>query len=121
MKKKASAFSVLCVVFLFIFTAFMAWYLPSMSSIKANTAEARQSLDTSRGRENKQQAEYDKAVEELPQVQAQLLEAAPLAVQAGEKVDLLKARRKELRAEKKELEQKISGSDTVQKEDDSNE
>ena len=107
MKKKLTCFTVCCVVFLFIFTAFMAWYIPSMSSMTARTAEAQQSLDTSRGRENKQQSEYDKAVAELPQVKAQLEEKKPLAEQAETQVSELKARRKELRAEKNELEQKL--------------
>ena len=114
MKKHIPVFTVCCVLFLFVFAAFIAWYLPSMSSVYASIDETRRSLDTSRGRENKQQSEYDKAVEELPQVQAQLEEQTPLAAQAEEQVNALKARRKELRAEKKELEQMISGNDAAQ-------
>ena len=64
MKKKISGFSVCCVVFLFVFAAFMVWYIPSMSSLQTKITDTRQSLETSRGRENKQQDEYDKAQEE---------------------------------------------------------
>lgn len=109
MKKRLSSFSIYCVVFFFIFAAFMAWYIPSMSSVRSKTAETRQNLETSEGRERKQQAEYDKAVEELPLVQADLEEKNPLADAAEQTVSDLKARRKELRSEKEKLE-KEAGS-----------
>lgn len=114
MKKKAQVFSVSCVLILFAFVVFMVWYTVSMSSLDSKIAETRQSLETSRGRENKQQAEYDKAVAELPLVQAELQEKQPLAEEAESKVAALKTRRKELRAEKQELEEMLSGSDETQ-------
>lgn len=117
MRKITPLFSLVCVLILFFFAVFMAWYLPSMSTLAAKTADIRQSLETSRGRENKQQAEYDKAVEQLPQVQAELLEKQPLAAEAEEKVTALKVRRKELRAEKKELEEKLAGTAENQEEE----
>lgn len=118
--KKKNLFPMCCVLFLCIFTLFMIWYIPSMSSLAAKTEETRQSLETSRGRENKQQSEYDKAMEELPLVREQLLEITPLAEQAEETVAMLKARRKELRAEKSELEQQLAGGTALQ-EDGNNE
>lgn len=121
MKKESSAFLTAIVLFLFLFSLFMCWYLPSVSSLRTKTAETRQSLETSRGRENKQQAEYDKAVAELPVIQEQLREALPLAEKASENVDLLKARRKELRSEKQELEQKLSGAESSPLEENANE
>ena len=114
MKKKNAAFPLFCAMFLFVFALFMIWYIPSMSSLRASTADTRQSLETSRGRENKQQSEYDRAVEELPEVRARLEEIKPLAAQAEETVSVLKARRKELRAEKKDLEQKLAESESSQ-------
>ena len=111
MKKRISVFGIFCVVFFFIFAAFMAWYLPSMSSVRSKTAETRQNLETSEGRERKQQAEYDKAVEELPLVQADLEEKNPLADAAEQTVSDLKARRKELRSEKEKLEKEAGSPD----------
>ena len=53
---------------------------------------------------DKQQAEYSKAVGELPVVKAELEEKQPLAEEALKTIEDLKVRRKELRAEKKSLE-----------------
>lgn len=108
MKKNKKVFSACIVIFLFVFAAFMIWYIPSMSSMTAKVSETRQGLETSRGRENKQLDEYNKAVEELPLVKAELLEKTPLAEDAEQKVAELKAKRKELRQEKKALEEKIA-------------
>ena len=116
MKKQLSVFTACCILFLFVFALFMCWYIPSSASLRSKITETRQSLETSRGRESKQQDEYDKAVTELPRVQAQLEESLPLAKQAEETVSSLKARRKELRAVKKELEQKLSERDSSQEE-----
>ena len=60
---------------------------------------------------------YDRAVEELPRVQEELKEKAPLAEEAEEKVAGLKARRKELRAEKEELEKQLSPADSSKEAD----
>lgn len=105
MKKRLSWFSILSVVVLLGFAVFMFWYIPSSASLKSKTEETRQLLETSIGREGKQQDEYDKAVADLPVVQAELKEKQPLAEEAAQKVTELKARRKELRAEKKALEE----------------
>lgn len=105
MRKRSSVFALFCTLFLFVFVLFMIWYIPAANSLRASAAEVRQDLETSRGRENKQQSEYDKAVSDLPEVLAQLDEMKPLAAQAEETVNVLKDRRKELRTEKKELEQ----------------
>ena len=104
MKKPNSPFSLCCVVVLIAFAVFMVWYIPSLSSVRGKTEETRQLLETSIGREGKQQDEYDKAVADLPVVQEELKEKQPLAEQAAQKVTDLKARRKELRAEKQSLE-----------------
>ncbi len=116
MKKRPSLFTLCCSVFLFVFVFFMIWYIPASSSLRSSVAEVRQSLETSRGRENKQRNEYETAVAELPEVQARLIELKPLVEQAEETVNTLKARRKDLRAEKKELEKEISGTEPVQEE-----
>lgn len=107
MKKHFSFFSICCVVFC-IFSVFMFWYLPSVSSVRSLIAETEQNLEVSRGRELRQQAEYDKAAEELPLVQAELQEKEPAAEAAEKKVADLKSLRKELRAEKERLEKEIN-------------
>lgn len=112
MKKKLSLFSAVCVVFFFAFAAFMAWYVPSMASVAAQTAEAERDLETNRGREGKQTDEYNKAVADLPLVQAELQEKQPLAEESAKTVEELKARRKELRAEKKALEAALNPGGT---------
>ena len=116
MKSKSSVFSVCCIVFLIIFAAFMIWYLPSASSLRAGIRETAQSLETSRGRERKQQDEYDQAVRELPLVQAELEEKLPQAEAAEEKVENLKARRKELKKEKEKLENAAAENNAAQEE-----
>lgn len=116
MKKKMSLFSVLCIVILFLFSAFMIWYIPSMSSLQASLNETRQNLETSRGREGKQIDEYNKAVSDLPVVKAELENTAPLATEAEQTVSDLKARRKELREEKKKLEEQLAQSSDITKE-----
>ena len=121
MKKRISLFSTFCVVFFFVFAAFMAWYIPSISSVRSKTVQTQRDLETSRGREEKQQAEYNKAVEELPVVRAELLEKAPASEEALKTIEDLKTRRKELRAEKKALEavilQEKSDENTDEKEE----
>ena len=115
--KKSSPWFWCPVWILLIFTAFMIWYVPSVASVQSGLKETRQSLETSRGRENKQQDEYNKAVEELPLVQADLAEKGPLAEQAEENVSALKARRNELRSEKESLESLLSGSGNGQEDE----
>ena len=104
MRKRLSFLSICCVVFFFLFAAFMAWYLPSISSLRSKADETRRNLETSIGREGKQQDEYDQAVAELPLVLKELKEKEPLAAEAEQAVADLKARKKELNAEKKRLE-----------------
>ena len=115
MKKRISVFSAFCVVFFFVFAAFMAWHIPSVSSVRSKIEQTQRDLDTSRGREDKQQAEYNKAVEELPVVRAELQEKEPLAEEALKTIEVLKARRKELRAEKKALESESSPEASAEK------
>ena len=104
MKKQLSFFSLCCIVFLFGFTVFMAWYIPSMSSVASKKEEISRNLEISYGRERKQQDEYDKAAAELPLVLEELNEKEPLAAEAEQKIAELKTRKKELTAEKKKLE-----------------
>ena len=62
------------------------------------------SLETSQGRERKQQHEYDETVAAIPETEAELEQILPLCEEAKEEVKALKEERKTLRKEKKELE-----------------
>ena len=104
MKKKISFPGILAIAVLLIFSLFMAWFVPSFSSVRVQLQQVMRDLETSRGRERKQQEEYDNADEELPLVEQELDIKNPLADEAEQKLAALKARRKELRAEKKALE-----------------
>ena len=104
MKKKAPFFTVFCTVFFFAFSVFMIWFVPSYASVRSKISETRRELDLSRGREAKQQAEYDSALAELPLILAELEEKNPVADEAEEALAELKARKKELRMQKQELE-----------------
>ena len=86
MKNRAPVFTSLCVVILFVFAAFLTWYIPSQASVLSGIEETKRSLETSRGREGKQQDEYDKAVQDLPVIQAELREKKPLVEEAEKNV-----------------------------------
>ena len=64
MKKNSSLFTVFCTVIFLAFTIFMIWFVPSYASVRSRISETRRDLELSRGRESKQQAEYDSAVAE---------------------------------------------------------
>ena len=91
-----------------VFVLFMLWYVPSVSSRRFELADAELSLETSRGRERKQQYEYDQAVAGFDPVRAELAEVQPKTDAAEQKVKELKELRRELRQEKKELESRLN-------------
>ena len=104
MKKSRSVFPVLFSLVMFIFVLFLAWYLPSVGARRFLLEDVQKSLETSQGRERKQQHEYDEAVAGLPEVQAELDRVLPLSEAAQQEVKDLKAERKKLREEKQQLE-----------------
>ena len=93
-----------------VFVLFMLWYVPSVSSRRFELADAELSLETSRGRERKQQYEYEQAAAGFDPVRAELAQVQPKTEAAKQKVDELKALRKELRQEKKELESRLDAT-----------
>ena len=116
-KKKSSLFTLFCTVIFLAFTIFMIWFVPSYASVRSKISETRRELDLSRGREAKQQAEYDSAVAELPLILSELEEKNPVADKAEEALAALKARRKELRIQKQELEKAAAQQTEAQEED----
>ena len=92
------------------------WYIPASLSNSFRMSEVNQDLDTSLKREEKQRYEYTQVTTELPLVRDELAEKAPLAQEATERIATLKAERKRLRAEKKELEAALTGESVPEKE-----
>lgn len=107
MKKNSSPLAAVTAAVLLLFVLFMIWYVPSVASLRFQLSDTELSLETSRGRERKQQYEYDQTVAEIPQVEEQLAEIQPQKDTAGEEVARLKDLRKQLRQEKKDLESRL--------------
>ena len=99
-RRLAALFAVLMLGFCLLL---FVW-VPLKSILDFRLSEARLSLETSQGRERKQQYEYDEVVAALPEARAQLTELQPRSDAAAQDVADLKALRKELRAEKKRRE-----------------
>ena len=102
--KKGSAYAMFFTVIMLICVLFIVWYLPAVSQRRFQLEDTQKSLETSLGRERKQQSEYDETVAALPEVEAELDRVLPLTEVAKEEVKSLKKERKALRKEKKELE-----------------
>ena len=101
--KKGSAYAVFFTLIMLICVLFIVWYLPAVSQRRFQLEDTQKSLETSLGRERKQQSEYDETVAALPEVEAELERVLPLTEVAKEEVKSLKKERKALRKEKKEL------------------
>ena len=104
MKNHSSGFALLFAVVMLAFVLFLAWYIPSVARLRFQIEDLTISLDTSHGRERKQQAEYDQVVRDIPDTKALLEEKIPMAEAAKAEVDALKAEKKQLREQKKALE-----------------
>ena len=79
MKKHSPAFTVVFTVFFFLFAAFMAWYIPSVSSVFSEIDAKEKKIGLYIGKSEKQQYEYDIATEKLPLVLSELEEKTPLS------------------------------------------
>ena len=99
MKKGRSAFSLLFALIMFICVLFLVWYLPAVQDLQFRVNDVQKSLETSQGRERKQQHEYDETVAALPEVNAELDRLLPLCEAAEEEVRALKDERSRLREE----------------------
>ena len=96
--------------FLCIFAALMGvctlifiWQVPASSSMACRLSEAQLSLETAQGRERKQQAEYDRAVQDIQAAKEQLEAITPQHEEVQAARDAQVAERKELKARKEEL------------------
>ena len=104
MKKSEKQLTGLFVLIMLAFSLLMAAWVPLRAALDFSMADTALSLETSRGRERKQQMEYDQVLKDLPAAREELAEIHPRAEAAAEQVRLLKEERKALRAKKKQLE-----------------
>ena len=118
MMKHGSVLPVLFTLVMLICVLFLAWYLPASGKARFSLEDVKISLDTSLGRERKQQYEYDNTVAAIPETEAELERLQPLAESAEAEVKELKKERDRLKKEKKELE---GGSLSGTQEDPANE
>ena len=107
MNRRKSVFPVIFVLVMFLCVLFISWYLPAVSGLRYRLQDAKVSLETSQGRERKQQHEYDETVKALSEAKEELDRVQPLADKAADEKKNMKEERKQLRQEKKELEEKI--------------
>jgi len=104
MNSGSKAFPVIFTLVMLICVLFLVWYLPSVGQRRFLIDDVRKSLETSQGRERKQQSEYDETIAAIPETLAELDRITPLMEAAQQEVQTLKEERKKLRKEKKELE-----------------
>jgi len=117
MKTARSVFPVVFSLIMLICVLFLIWYLPAVSERRFQLEDIQKSLETSQGRERKQQHEYEETVAAIPEVQAELDRVLPLAEAAQQEVKSLKAERKTLREQKKVLESPSSSPETREVDD----
>ncbi len=110
---KKSTLPVIFSIFMLVCVLFVSWYLPAVGQRRFQLDDVMKSLETSRGRERKQQYEYEETVAAIPVTEAELERILPLAEDAKEEARALKKERKKLRNEKKELEAAASLSQEV--------
>lgn len=112
MKTSRSSLPVVFALVMILFVLFIIWYLPSAGELRFRIDDIGKSIETSRGRERKQQHEYDETVSAIPKVQAEIDRVRPLADTAALEITELKAERKRLRAVKKALEAQLQPTGT---------
>lgn len=102
--KKNDGLATVFAIIMFVCVLFIVWYIPAVTQRRFQLEDIQKSLETSLGRERKQQSEYDETVALIPEIEAELEQVLPLTKAAKEEVKRLKKERKALRKEKKELE-----------------
>lgn len=88
--------------------AWLAFFAVDQARLKAQIADLTISLEMSRGREARQNHEYDEASAALPLALEKLAQIEPLAQEAKEKEAALRQQRKDIRAENTALETQIA-------------
>ena len=97
----------LFVIIMGICTLIFIWQVPESSSMSYKLSEARLSLETAQGRERKQQAEYDKALQSIEEARVQLEAITPQHDEVVAAKEAQVAERKELKTRREELKAQI--------------
>ena len=100
-------FAALFTVLMLAACACVAVFCVEEALLDSREAELNQALETAKGRERKQQSEYDAVVAAIPVAEASLSDLAPQAEAAQTEVTALKAERKTLRAEQSALTERL--------------
>ena len=106
-KRGSGCFRGLFVAVMLIACVLLASFAVDQVRLRAQIADLTLSLETSRGREARQNHEYDEAVAALPIAQEELARVAPLAEAAQAEEKELRQQRKEIRAEIAALREQI--------------
>ncbi len=109
---KRSFFPVLFSAVLLFCVLFIVWYLPALNERLFQIEDTRLSLETSLGRERKQQREYNETAAAIPEIQAELDRIIPLNEAMLEEKKQLKTELKALKKEKEMLEKEAEASDS---------
>jgi hypothetical protein len=107
MMKQPRWFLCLFAVLMGICTLIFIWDIPASYSMAFRLSDAQLSLETAQGRERKQQAEYDKTLENIEIAKASLDAIAPQHAEVQAARDAQVAERKELKARREELRKQI--------------
>ncbi len=103
MRKKFPRFPLLFACIMLFLALIWMILIPYRSVLSFQQEDLVLSLETSYGRERKQQHEYDEVTVKLPETREELEQLQPQAEAVQEEVAELKALRKELRAKLKKL------------------
>lgn len=105
---KKSPLAVIFLITMLICTLFLIAYVPLRAGLNYSLDDTALQLETSIGREKKQQAEYDEVIAAIPPVTEELAQKKPLADDVSAQSASLKEERKALRAEKAALEEQLN-------------
>ena len=103
-------FRALFVAAMLLICALLAFFAVEQVRLRAEIADLTISLDTSRGREARQNHEYDEVVAALPVARAELERVQPLADAAKAEENVLRQQRKDIRAENAALQEQIEAA-----------
>lgn len=102
------AFLAAFVALLLACSGVLIWYAVVSENLRFRIADTGISLETSRGRELRQTAEFNTVSETLPLARAELTDLQPRAQAATDTVNDLKQRRSDLRQANQDLEDEIT-------------
>ena len=109
-QRGSGCFRGLFVTVMLIVCVLLAVFAVDQVRLRAQIADLTLSLETSRGREARQNHEYDEAVAALPVAQAELARVEPLAAAAQAEEKELRQQRKDIRAENVSLQEQIDAA-----------